>query len=917
MNKLTITRLAWKNLRRGKKQYLIMAVSILLSMVFSSGILFFLSSVRASNKEANLRALGKQDFIVPEPSADMLSRLQADLDIGEIGLVSVLGWAAAEDKEKGSAIASLDDTAREVYYLQILEGRYPEKHGEIAIEEDALNRMRITAAVGEQIALQVYPANGASFLETQQSQTYTLVGILENRRKSLEYITKQAVVFFSDDTVPAGNRLPAAFVAQEEEVLPGGKAGQMLLCCDARESKKDIPFGTYYREKYDLDSIIFIDKNSFFATVLEKKVDAFMIVGFVLLAASALGIAGAYQANLAEKKHRIGMLRAVGATKRQIFSIFLREAVLLALAVLPLSLLVSFFGTCALIYLIDKNAVFVPDYKTLLAASAFGLACVFFSAVFPILGVLRIPPMAAVRGTERLYRQRKKKIKSQTVFSPVKLISSRRSVFYPFKKRVSVVLLAVAVVITCFGSYMITDMRRLYPERAHDFDVYGKESVEGMVNYDFSDGTLTESDKAMVADFRGVKTVHGQKSISVLQHMESYDAYYELLSKWQSVKYNQTFSEPKNYEEYKQQFFVSPTYNMIRSQLGIQDDLWRAQLYALDEESLTELSSKIVEGKIDLEKINNGTEVLLLCAPRVGLAMQFHESGFGMNFLWLSGRENALELKNVAETAGCPVHAGDKIKLSTIKSDLTADRYQALATSGDDAVPDDLRRTEREVTVGAILTDQAYGGQTYHFYTSLSAFGLFGGGGKYDAFSVDMNSPVTEETEKDFKDWIDSIFGVRTVHVISRNEEQRRVEDAARNSLVAVLSVMIVAIAVLTVLIGNFLTAQIRADKQTIGTLRAVGADQRVIGKIYYRQLAEIIVWGAACGYGTTLLIQGGYYLFSILRPTLDLIRGGLRAEYWQAGLLAAVILLLCLIRIWNAVRREQKHSIVENIREL
>ena len=54
-------------------------------------------------------------------------------------------------------------------------------------------------------------------------------------------------------------------------------------------------------------------------------------------------------------------------------------------------------------------------------------------------------------------------------------------------------------------------------------------------------------------------------------------------------------------------------------------------------------------------------------------------------------------------------------------------------------------------------------------------------------------------------------------------------------------------------------------------------------------------------------------------------IRYGLTAdrEYFgglllcKSGLLAAVILLLCLIRVWNAVRREQKHSIVENIREL
>ena len=51
MHKLTINRFAWKNLYKNSKRYLLMAFGVLLSMVFSSGTLFFVSCLSASCRE--------------------------------------------------------------------------------------------------------------------------------------------------------------------------------------------------------------------------------------------------------------------------------------------------------------------------------------------------------------------------------------------------------------------------------------------------------------------------------------------------------------------------------------------------------------------------------------------------------------------------------------------------------------------------------------------------------------------------------------------------------------------------------------------------------------------------------------------------------------------------------------------------
>ncbi len=49
--KLTINTLVKNNLHRRKKQYALMFVGILLSMIFSSTVLFFVSSLSTSAKE--------------------------------------------------------------------------------------------------------------------------------------------------------------------------------------------------------------------------------------------------------------------------------------------------------------------------------------------------------------------------------------------------------------------------------------------------------------------------------------------------------------------------------------------------------------------------------------------------------------------------------------------------------------------------------------------------------------------------------------------------------------------------------------------------------------------------------------------------------------------------------------------------
>ena len=56
--KLTYTSLAWGNLKKKKKQYIIMILGIVLSMIFSSGVIYFAFSAYDTSAQKNAAECG-------------------------------------------------------------------------------------------------------------------------------------------------------------------------------------------------------------------------------------------------------------------------------------------------------------------------------------------------------------------------------------------------------------------------------------------------------------------------------------------------------------------------------------------------------------------------------------------------------------------------------------------------------------------------------------------------------------------------------------------------------------------------------------------------------------------------------------------------------------------------------------------
>lgn len=133
------------------------------------------------------------------------------------------------------------------------------------------------------------------------------------------------------------------------------------------------------------------------------------ILGGLILLAGAFMIAGSLNSNVAERTQFFGMLRCIGASRKQIRRLVRREALSWCKTAVPAGCMLGVvltWGLCALLkYVVksefDKLPVFQVSAIGILSGAVVGILTVFFAAQAPARRASRISPVAAVSGNIR------------------------------------------------------------------------------------------------------------------------------------------------------------------------------------------------------------------------------------------------------------------------------------------------------------------------------------------------------------------------------------------------------------------------------------------------------------------------------------------------------------------------------------
>lgn len=318
MKKLTVNRLALGSLRARRRQYLLMITGIILAMTFAVSIALLLVCMDASNKADRKARYGNSDLLILDCGDIDFAEMQAQGKITEYAFANVLGYGYTdpEDKSNGTAIAFFDDAAIPLAYPAFIEGGMPQKAGEIAIERSALIALGLSGAkVGDTITLTVEDVDGANAAE----KSYLLTGIMRDKRKNLINSMRNS---FDTEHYPSA-------VVNASEYDPSTQ--KLHRVCYANASAGFLKYQTML-EFFDSYGIEVGEWNSsdfygFYGDNTPYRLRTVLLCVFaaVLALISCIGIINSFSSNLAERRKQIGMMRAVGATRRQIIRIYGRE----------------------------------------------------------------------------------------------------------------------------------------------------------------------------------------------------------------------------------------------------------------------------------------------------------------------------------------------------------------------------------------------------------------------------------------------------------------------------------------------------------------------------------------------------------------------------------------------------------------
>lgn len=137
-------------------------------------------------------------------------------------------------------------------------------------------------------------------------------------------------------------------------------------------------------------------------------------LGISLTLSCGVGISGAMESVLSQRRDEIGVLRALGATRSQIRRMFGRENLLLAFIVSPLALLASIGGVWLLSLLLPESIALAVDFWLVVPIALFSMTVIVISGHLPLVRASKWMPMRVIRDTAML--RRSKGVKPKGVF---------------------------------------------------------------------------------------------------------------------------------------------------------------------------------------------------------------------------------------------------------------------------------------------------------------------------------------------------------------------------------------------------------------------------------------------------------------------------------------------------------------------
>ena len=458
LNKLTI-----HNLKLNKKRTIVTIVGIMLSVALITAVASVYASGLQSliNYETNEKGMFHVAFF--DVPVEEVKILENNRSVETVNLTESIGYAIIDSKNESKpyvCVKGFTKDSLENLSVKLVDGRFPENDGEVLIPTHLKTNGRVTLAVGDEVTLDVgkrvstdgyelnqhnpltpTDENGTPMetIDTPNAKTYKIVGIMERPAGNVEPFSAPGytVITRSEKTGLSGNvdvyvrltkegtknayRICAGILGVDEKLFEKSYGGGRLTQDEIQQLGNEMaksPFGTIDFNSY----LITLETNPLGISTVSTLAYAVLIVIAIIVATSVFCIKNSFDISITEKIRQYGMLRSIGATKKQIRKNVFFEATLLGAFGIPLGILLGFLASYILIIISNLlvadmfgsgfSLSFVFSWWAVASAVLLGGVTIYFSAFRSAVKAAKVSPLDSVRNSADI------KVKCKKLSSP-------------------------------------------------------------------------------------------------------------------------------------------------------------------------------------------------------------------------------------------------------------------------------------------------------------------------------------------------------------------------------------------------------------------------------------------------------------------------------------------------------------------
>ncbi|MGG2466165.1 ABC transporter permease [Paraclostridium bifermentans] len=551
---INTTKIAKSNLKQNKSKSTLIIITIILATTLLTAVGLTCADWDFLNKENVRKYSGTQHGVYAKIDEQKLKQIKAHSQIEKVGIINGIGSKDYEDETK-IGIGYIDNNASEFNNKIFIDGKLPTKKNEIALDDLALEKMGYEKKIGQKINLEYNDFTKKGITKSEFILTgITKVNEISKLKKAYSGIVSKN---YMESTRDMNKELSSVLVTIKGENKLSGE--ELISKVEKIGKDLDIPKGS-------------INVNEDYINTLKPDTQVIMwgaTISIIVILSSILVIYNIFYLSITSKVQEFGKLRAIGATKKQIKAIVLKEGILLSTIAIPLGIVLGYVINKFVLVNLFFHGADVQKLPIIIGVMGVSFLTVFISLLKPMKVASKVSIIDAVRYSGDI----KTKSKTRKGYKYINIKRLSNANLKRNKKRTYVTIISLSLsgiifvvmasILNCIDAEKMAKRHFLY-----DISINLSGYTFGEEDSPNTEFNILQTKNPLGKDFRG--------------ELLNLDGVVSLESS------NSAKAEVKNFgNEYKYE-----------------------QLSGIDENDLEDLEFYLEDGKIDIEKLKSGDDIL-------------------------------------------------------------------------------------------------------------------------------------------------------------------------------------------------------------------------------------------------------------------------------------------------------------------